>query len=49
MRKFWLIALLSVLRIFPAAAYDITITAEKRVEVYQDEKKGCGRRQRGRG
>ena len=39
MRKFWLIALLSVLRIFPAAAYDITITAEKRVEVYQDEKK----------
>lgn len=39
MRKFWLIALLSVLRIFPAAAYDITITAEKRVEVYQDEKR----------
>ena len=31
MRKFWLIALLSVLRIFPAAAYDITITAKKRL------------------
>lgn len=48
MRKFWLIALLSVLRIFPAAAYDITITAEKGWKFIRT-KKGCGRRQRGRG
>ncbi len=39
MKKIWLAFFLTTFRIIPAAAYDITITAEKQVEVYQNEKK----------
>ncbi len=39
MKKMWLMTLLVFVRISTAVAYDITITAEKRVEVYQNENK----------
>ncbi len=39
MKKIWLIPLLAAIRITSAAAYDITITADKQVEIYQNEQK----------
>lgn len=39
MKKIWLIPLLAAIRITSVAAYDITITADKQVEIYQNEQK----------